>query len=598
MRHKGIIFAAVLVLIAAIAAGCLYEEAPPANTDTPVETMGVDAGNLTFAPTADINSLHLRDVGSLYSAEPEDVVTMYLTVREGNASDGTNHTWQEVNTYSAYYYDELGIDRYKVAALLQVGDENGPVEGLLGYGQTIPNATVQIRGQTSSRNAQKNYKIKLIDNSDSWNGQRTIALNKHMGEGLRFRNKLAYDLMTEIPQIMSLRTQFVHLYVRDLTGDNPDEFVDYGLYTQVEQLNKTALRTHGLDKNGYLYKVNACEFYEYNALRLVSDPAYDEASFSAILETKGRADHTKLLEMLHAVNDYTISNDELLERYFDSENIAYWMAFMILTGNVDTQNRNFYIYCPLNGDTWYIYPWDNDGMMAATEHELRGYHSSTQWESGISNYWGNILFRRALMSEKFRQELHTAILDLLENYLSGNHIGELFQRYNAIVEPYVSRMPDLQFLPVTPQERETALTDTKYEIWANYQRYLETLESPMPFYVGVPEQTETSLLVNWDDSFDFQNEDITYRVVLAKDYEDKEVLYEADGIVLPKLEIPLVLEPGQYFLRVVAANASGKQMPCFDYYVNTEGKVSGVYCFYVEEDGSIIPFQVIEGDSE
>ncbi len=132
MRHKRIIFAAVLVLIAAITTGCLYEEAPPANTDTPVETPGVDAGNLTIAPTADINSLHLRDVGSLYSAEPEDVVTMYLTVREGNASDGTNHTWQEVNTYSAYYYDELGIDRYKVAALLQVGDENRPAARLSG----------------------------------------------------------------------------------------------------------------------------------------------------------------------------------------------------------------------------------------------------------------------------------------------------------------------------------------------------------------------------------------------------------------------------------------------------------------------------------
>lgn len=598
MRHKGIILAVVLVLIAALVAGYLYEEARLADTNTPADTQEIDSGSVTIATTADINSLHLRDVDSLYTAAPEDVVTMYLTVREGNASDGTNHTWQEVNTYSAYYYDELGIDRYKVAALLQVGDENGPVEGLLGYGQTVPNATVQIRGQTSSRNAQKNYKIKLIDNSDGWNGQRTISLNKHMGEGLRFRNKLAYDLMTEIPQMMALRTQFVHLYVRDLTGDNPDEFVDYGLYTQVEQLNKTALRAHGLDKNGYLYKVNRCEFYEYDALRLVTDPDYDEAAFSYILETKGRADHTKLLEMLHAVNDYTISSDELLERYFDSENMAYWMAFMILTGNEDTQNRNFYIYCPLNGNTWYIYPWDNDGMMTATENELRGYHSNTEWESGISNYWGNILFRRALMSSKFRQELHSAILDLLENYLNGDHIGELFRRYNAIVEPYVSRMPDLQFLPVTLQERETALKDTKYEIWANYQRYLETLESPMPFFVGVPEQTETSLLVAWDDSFDFQNEDITYRVVLAKDYEDKEVLYEADGIVLPKLEIPLVLEPGQYFLRVVATNASGKQMSCFDYYVNTEGKVSGVYCFFVEEDGSIVPFQVIEGDSE
>ena len=598
MRHKWIIFAAVLVLIAAITAGDLYEEARLAATDTPADTPEIGGSSVTVAPTADINSLHLRDVDSLYSTAPEDIVTMYLTVREGNASDGTNHTWQEVNTYSAYYYDELGIDRYKVAALLQVGDENGPVEGQLGYGQTIPNATVQIRGQTSSRNAQKNYKIKLIDNSDGWNGQRTIALNKHMGEGLRFRNKLAYDLMTEIPQMMSLRTQFVHLYVRDLTGDNPDEFVDYGLYTQVEQLNKTALRAHGLDRNGYLYKVNACEFYEYDDLRLVSDPDYDEAAFSTILETKGKADHTKLLEMLHAVNDYTISNDELLERYFDSENIAYWMAFMILTGNVDTQNRNFYIYCPLNGNTWYIYPWDNDDMLTATEFEIRGYHSDTEWEAGISNYWGNILFRRALMSEKFRQELHAAVLDLQEHYLNGNRIGELFQRYNEIVEPYVSRMPDLQFLPVTLKERETVVEDTKYEIWSNYQRYLETLESPMPFYVGVPEQTDTSLLVTWDDSFDFRNEDITYRVVLAKDYEDKEVLYDADGIVLPKLEIPLVLEPGQYFLRVVATNASGKQMSCFDYYTNTEGKVSGVYCFYVEEDGSIVPFQVIEGDSE
>ena len=598
MRHKWIIFAAVLVLIAAITAGYLYEEARLAATDTPADTPEIGGSSVTVAPTADINSLHLRDVDSLYSTAPEDIVTMYLTVREGNASDGTNHTWQEVNTYSAYYYDELGIDRYKVAALLQVGDENGPVEGQLGYGQTIPNATVQIRGQTSSRNAQKNYKIKLIDNSDGWNGQRTIALNKHMGEGLRFRNKLAYDLMTEIPQMMSLRTQFVHLYVRDLTGDNPDEFVDYGLYTQVEQLNKTALRAHGLDRNGYLYKVNACEFYEYDDLRLVSDPDYDEAAFSTILETKGKADHTKLLEMLHAVNDYTISNDELLERYFDSENIAYWMAFMILTGNVDTQNRNFYIYCPLNGNTWYIYPWDNDDMLTATEFEIRGYHSDTEWEAGISNYWGNMLFRRALMSEKFRQELHSAILDLQEHYLNGNRIGELFQRYNAIVEPYISRMPDLQFLPVTLKERETVVEDTKYEIWTNYQRYLETLESPMPFYVGVPEQTDTSLLVTWDDSFDFRNEDITYRVVLAKDYEDKEVLYDADGIVLPKLEIPLVLEPGQYFLRVVATNASGKQMSCFDYYTNTEGKVSGVYCFYVEEDGSIVPFQVIEGDSE
>ena len=100
---------------------------------------------------------------------------------------------------------------------MQVGDENGPLPGELGYGVEAPNATVQIRGQTSSRNAQKNYKIELKKNKGSWRGQRTIALNKHMGEGLRFRNKMAYDLIKGIDQMMGLRTQFVHLYVKDLT---------------------------------------------------------------------------------------------------------------------------------------------------------------------------------------------------------------------------------------------------------------------------------------------------------------------------------------------------------------------------------------------
>lgn len=100
---------------------------------------------------------------------------------------------------------------------------------------------MQIRGQSSSKNEQKNYKIELKSGKGKWRGQRTIALNKHMGEGLRFRNKMAYDLIKGIDQMMGLRTQFVHLYVKDETSGS-DSFDDYGLYTQVEQLNKPHCR--------------------------------------------------------------------------------------------------------------------------------------------------------------------------------------------------------------------------------------------------------------------------------------------------------------------------------------------------------------------
>ena len=100
----------------------------------------------------------------------------------------------------------MGVARYQVNGLLQVGDENGPLAGEVGYDTLAPNATVQIRGQTSSRYTQKNYKVKLKKNKGSWRGQRTIALNKHQGEGLRFRNKMAYDLIKGIDQMMGLRT--------------------------------------------------------------------------------------------------------------------------------------------------------------------------------------------------------------------------------------------------------------------------------------------------------------------------------------------------------------------------------------------------------
>ena len=40
---------------------------------------------------------------------------------------------------------EDGVKRYQVAGLLQVGNEDGPVSGELGYDQDVPNASVQIR---------------------------------------------------------------------------------------------------------------------------------------------------------------------------------------------------------------------------------------------------------------------------------------------------------------------------------------------------------------------------------------------------------------------------------------------------------------------
>ena len=579
------------VALAGLCASCaVLPDADSAESAARSEAASASAstGAEEKAPWTELNGVHLRDNPELYTVyDDSGVVTMYLTVSRGNDSENTNHSWAQINHYSAYDYAAMGVPRYQVNALLQVGDENGPLPGELGYGVEAPNATVQIRGQTSSRYTQKNYKIELKKNKGSWRGQRTIALNKHMSEGLRFRNKMAYDLIKGIDQMMGLRTQFVHLYVKDLTDSDTGAFVDYGLYTQVEQLNKTALKAHGLDSTGQLYKVNFFEFYRYeDAIKLTTDPTFDQAKFDSYLETKGSSDHSKLIEMLEKLNDESQPMEKLLETYFDVENIAYWMAFQLLTDNVDTQSRNMYLYSPQNSDTWYILDWDNDDMLRRKEHELIRFTDAESWEWGISNYWGNVLFRRCLQTASYREALDTAVQEL-HDYLNADRIEEMTAHYRTITEQYIWQMPDMEHLPLTRTQYDMVAKALPEEIEENYQQYPEGYHYPMPFYIGTPSLQNGVLQLSWDTSYDFNAEDISYTVELARDYQFRQMVYREEHVVLPMTQTAAPAA-GQYFIRVRATNASGYTQDAFDYYVIDSGKVYGVKCFYIQPDGTVV----------
>ncbi len=525
----------------------------------------------------------LQDNKAVYADDDEtSVVTMYLTVSEGNAADNTNHTWTEINSLDAYYYEDNNLDRYNCEALLQIGDE-------FGNGETSPNATVQIRGQTSSKNEQKNYKIRIKDGMGEWRGQRTIALNKHVSDVFRFRNKLAYDLMKDIPQMMSARTQFVHLYVKDTTEGGNGTFTDYGLYTQVEQINKTYLKNHGLDNKGHLYKINFFEWYQYDELKLKTDEDYDEKAFEEYLEVKGNDDHTKLLELLEKVNDYSIPIEEIVEQHFDMDNICYWMAFHILIGNYDVGSRNFYIYSPQNSDKWYFISWDNDASFARNYYRMENYSQGLSWESGLSQFLHGVLFNRIFQEDEYRDMLTNAVEDLRENYLTADKVGNMAAQYSAVVKPYLYSSPDVEYAREDdPAVYDQLVSSLAGELEENYQNYLQSLEKPWPFFVGTPTVEDGKINVLWETAYDTDGEDITYRVVLARDCDYTDVIYQADGLQLPEVSFDM-LPAGQYYLKVQAVNESGYVQDCYDYYSREDGggKAYGTKAFVVQADGTI-----------
>ena len=106
-----------IILCMLMAVGCSNEK-----NNQELETEA-NASNINGVVEKQTKPYEIKDKKDLYEKDPTSVVTMYLTVTQGNAKTNTNHTWSEVNEHSVYYYEENNLERFSVNGLLQVVDD-------------------------------------------------------------------------------------------------------------------------------------------------------------------------------------------------------------------------------------------------------------------------------------------------------------------------------------------------------------------------------------------------------------------------------------------------------------------------------------------
>lgn len=518
------------------------------------------------------NNDKLEDDKRLYERdEDHSIKSLYITIVPDQSE---KVDWYALNRMTDRYSKE------KLDIIFAEGTEDGigPKKGKFGYDTEEPNAKISIRGNSSRSAAQKSYKIKLFDNAGLWQEQRTIDLNKHIDDPSRLRNKLSFDLMEDIPHMTSLRTQFVHLYVKDLTDGEKKKYEDYGLYTQIEQPNKKFLRTHLLDTNGYLYKVTFFEFDRYpEQIRKHTDPKYDQQKFESILEIKGKEDHDKLISMLDDVNNFNMPIEDVIEKHFDVDNLLTWTAMNILMDNMDTDANNFYLYSPLNSEKWFILPWDYDGGWEL-QRKLK---SIRPYQAGISNYWGNKLLNRYFRSEKNVQKLSNKVEEL-SKVINKNTVSTQISQYKDIVKPFILKSPDKNYLPIENAKYEEDIKLITSTPERAKKRYYLDLQKPKPFYMGDVEQTSTKLLFTWDVSFDLQGDDLYYTITVAKDPYMKKIIAMKKDIRANKFIMKKPAE-GPYFWKVTVRDRKGHQQSSFDMYTDEEGnEFHGIRDFEVD----------------
>ena len=528
----------------------------------------------------------VEDKDSLYEEEP-GVKVLYMTVGQGSDKDGTNHTLKELHSKELTWFDEEEIDPYKCEAVVQFGNEEGPVLGMFGYGITSANATVALSGYRASTRPQKSYKVKIKGGEGNVNGMKTLILSKSFSDPLRITNKLCYELMREIPELLSTRTSFVHLYIKDVTEERDTKFVDYGLYTMVEPINKKYLENRGLDKSGELYKAIDFDWQRHvDVIMQPTDGRYDKKQFEKLLESKGSNDYSKLLTVLDKVNDESIPIEDTVEQYFDEDNLYTFMAFNILMNNQDTDTENYYIYSPVGTNKLYLIAWDNDGALRNDYELLKDSTYDPGWKKGAFLFHQSVFFQRILKSEACVNQLSEKIDQLYHGTLAPKHVAAKADELASVAKEYIYALPDMSYARVTSDNYDVLLNKLGLQIEQNYYSYYDSIEGPWPFHIGEVKRDGENIAVTWEHSFAL-GMDVTYHVQVARDWTFDSPVADEDGLTQNTLVIGN-LRPGQYFLRITSVSSNGHEMGASEYY-NTEKKttVNNTLCFYVFEDGSV-----------
>ena len=507
----------------------------------------------------------------------------------------------EVGDYSGCTLDDVNndIDKYddfKPEIKVHFQADDFPDDG------KVSNATLRLRGGASRLEDLKSYRIKLDSKHDLWRGERKLQLNKHLSDLTRIKNKLSFDLMRDIPNLPSLRTQFVHLYI-----DNQD----YGLFTHVENVGKEYLLRRGFHKHSNVYKAYHFDFKIRPELALDENgQPIDQKAFDYILEQKRGKDSKKLLEMLNALNNPNNNfQQDVLAKYFNENNLLTWEAVNILMGNTDVTTSNFYIFNPKGKDTFYFLPWDYDSTWGYDWQPtiVEGGYVPGKCYRGPFNFWATEIGRRYLSQPGNLNKLKLAVEEIKNNYLTPDKIEALTNSYYDLVYPILHQSPDLDYLDSNQpteelifQEYNSIYNQLASTVEINYQRFLKDLNSPMPFHMDTPYIEGDEIVFEWEPSVDLQGDDVTYDLEISTSYnfEPNQIKFSVKNLTTNGFRTKWMLPKGDYFFRVIARDSANPQENWQNSFEEYYDKVAdhtayGVDNFHVDFDGTPIDNHIV-----
>lgn len=389
---------------------------------------------------------------------------------------------------------------------------------------------------------------------------------------------------------------------------------DCGLFGDIEEDDNWML-THKQDPNGQFWE--AQNFWFAPATISGEDGKVDltklspdSKTFQTVIEPQDKGyDPADLISMLNAVNgglnyysvtDYPNDFETAFNQYFHPDNFRAWLAMNILVGNQDTNTQNFFLYKPSTSTKFYFAPWDYDGAWGFNNQTGVKPLLQSRATQGVSNWWDMLLVRRYLMAAGEAGQLTDKVNQLRGTVFSDANIQNVINTALSISavngvenQPPDNAFPDVgSIATVTTAQRQDEIARLYTSVVAqNVADYEVSLKRPMPVTGQDVTNVGQAVTFTSEPSFSIAGNPLVYDLVLAKapwpnlfnsnqnDTKcqalpadtpvhlmptsevvwigyDNSAAQLAQGIPLPALVAPAPGTQDQYYLQVIARDAT------------------------------------------
>jgi spore coat protein CotH len=292
-----------------------------------------------------------------------------------------------------------------------------------GTEERYENVGVRFKGNSSlfASGEKKSFKIHFNEYNEEirFHGLKKINLNNNFKDPTQMRERIGYNLFRNAGCPGS-RTCHVRLYLT-ITGSLDNEY--WGIYTSVEQVNKTYLKERFGDDSGNLYKA---QDHSDLCWRGWNQRDYEKAYELKTNEIENN--YANFISFINVLNNTPEADFKAkIEKVFNVEPFLDWLAVNTILSNLDSyagSTRNYYVYDnPATGKFEFI-PWDvnevfgNFRMGMSTDdmlhYDIYNPHLSSPNRPLVS---------RILNVPEFKASYETRMQSIIDNYFTESKIN-------------------------------------------------------------------------------------------------------------------------------------------------------------------------------